>query len=309
MVEIKKSKNYLKIIGIFIFIYILSKIDWHELSVVFGNVNIFYFLMAVLLIGPVILLKTLKWKLLVNSSGATVPLGKLTKMFIKSLSLGFITPAKLGEFYRAKYLTEASKAPLGNSLFTVVLDRLTGLITFVFIGMVGGILLFGLDKPAMVLIALFFLIIVLISYFLVKDRPQRAWRFCVNYFIPQALREKSNLFVENFFNQMKKVNSILLFKLFSFEFIYYIVLVLAHYFLSSSLGLGIPFWYLFVIISLVALIVILPISVSGLGTREVGYIFLLSFLKISMTQATSFSLLILVWNILLTLPGAILLLK
>lgn len=62
----------------------------------------------------------------------------------------------------------------------------------------------------------------------------------------------------------------------------------------------------FLIIPLVSLIVALPISVLGVGTREINYIFLLSFVNINLNEAVVFSLLILFWRVLSGVPGLIL---
>ncbi|MFQ6084432.1 MAG: lysylphosphatidylglycerol synthase transmembrane domain-containing protein [Candidatus Aminicenantia bacterium] len=303
-------KNYTRIIGIFIFIYILSRLEWQEMLILLGKVKILYFWVSIFLIIPIVFLRTLKWRLLINSLEITVPFRPLTEMMMKGLFLGFFTPGKVGEFYRAKYLSKLSNTTLATTLFTVIFDRVIDFLIFGVIALIGGIIFAGLFKTPLVLIVFSFLLVILIFSLLIKkEYLQKILRFLIRYFLPKTVRNKTNSFVENFFNQIKKMNKMLMMKLFFVESLYYLTLVIIHYFLSLSLRLYIPFWYLFIIIALVTLLVILPFSFSGLGTREAGYIFFLSFLGISPTQAVSFSLLIFVWNILLTIPGGALLLK
>jgi uncharacterized membrane protein YbhN (UPF0104 family) len=76
--------------------------------------------------------------------------------------------------------------------------------------------------------------------------------------------------------------------------------------LALSLGLNISYWYLLVSLAISSAVAILPISISGLGTREATFILLFSLIAIVPEEAISFSLLVLAWNLLPMLPGAIL---
>ena len=61
--------------------------------------------------------------------------------------------------------------------------------------------------------------------------------------------------------------------------------------LAHSLGLAVPFWYLVLCFPLVTLLSALPFSFGGLGVREGGFVFFLSFIGIAQDEALAFSLL------------------
>jgi uncharacterized protein (TIRG00374 family) len=79
------------------------------------------------------------------------------------------------------------------------------------------------------------------------------------------------------------------------------------YLIALSLSLNISYWYVLISVAISSLIAILPISISGLGTREATFIFLFSIINIVPEEAVSFSLLILAWTWLPILPGICLL--
>jgi uncharacterized membrane protein YbhN (UPF0104 family) len=66
--------------------------------------------------------------------------------------------------------------------------------------------------------------------------------------------------------------------------------------LAHSLGISVPFWYLVLCFPLVTLLSALPVSFGGLGVREGGFVFFLSFIGIPQDKALAFSL---VWTALI----------
>lgn len=309
MIELKKQKKYLRIFGIILFIYILSQINWPGLLKILKEANLFYILLSAPLTIPVIFIRTLKWKELVDSSGTKIPFWDLIPMFSKALFWGTITPGKLGEFYRAKYLTDYSSgiAP-GGALYTVVSDRIMDLFSTAFIGILALFILiyiYGAEISLAIAISLIFLISG-ISLFLLKKHQGKVYlEFFLKIFAPDFLREKAGFFIDEFFEGMKKLDKILIIKLFFYDLTCFGFITLAHFFITISLGITIPFWYLYLITPLVSLVTILPISVLGMGTREVSYVFLLSLFGISLNAAVAFSFLVMFWSILLAVPGLI----
>jgi uncharacterized membrane protein YbhN (UPF0104 family) len=61
--------------------------------------------------------------------------------------------------------------------------------------------------------------------------------------------------------------------------------------LAHSLGIAVPFWYLVLCFPLVTVLSALPVSFGGLGVREGGFVFFLSFIGIARDEALAFSLL------------------
>jgi hypothetical protein len=136
-----------------------------------------------------------------------------------------------------------------------------------------------------------------------KKQSENILKFFIKLISPGLFKEKTQGIIEEFFEDSKKITVSLFAKLFIFELSYYLLTALAFFFLALSLGLNIPLWYLYLIDPFVSLVAILPISILGLGTRELSYAFLLTPLGIGLNQSVIFSLFILFFNILIALPG------
>jgi uncharacterized protein (TIRG00374 family) len=63
------------------------------------------------------------------------------------------------------------------------------------------------------------------------------------------------------------------------------------YLLALSLGINIGLFFFILVIPVLSLLDLLPISISGIGTRDVALIFLFGLNGISAEQAVAFSLL------------------
>lgn len=291
-----KNYKYLRIIGIILFIYILSRINLQELFQTLKNINLSYFLLAIILLPVSPILAILKWRMLINSQDLKIPFRRLTEFFFKGLFLGTITPGRLGEFWKAKYLTDNFSISGGRAFYTVLMERLIDLIIIVTVGLVGLITFFLSEKIGFLLFLILPLIILAI-YPLIK------------VFISLLKRKKTNPFFKGFLSSLAELNFFTFLKLSCYGILYYLTTIFIYYFLALSLGINIGFLYLFLIVALVFLVLILPITILGLGTREASYIFLFSIFSITASTAVAFSSLILLVGIVLSIPGVILFLK
>ncbi len=85
--------------------------------------NLWLVAAAVLLIFPILLLKTWRWTLLLKSLDIPVQFGRAYHLYALGLSAGSFTPGQLGDAIKAWELRRDGFS-LGHSLMSVVLDRL-----------------------------------------------------------------------------------------------------------------------------------------------------------------------------------------
>jgi len=306
--------NFFRFFGITLFIYILFRIDIAALLVVLKEINLAYYLIGISFLFFWVLIRTLKWKRLINSIEVKVPTNVLLRIMAKGIFLGVVTPAKLGEFWRAKYLAESSAISRGSAFYTAFMDRLMDLLVVGLVTISGLIIIYlkfsigiGIEWQ---LYALGFVLFMSLSLvFLKKIGLQRFFKIFVGFLIPASWKEQADAFLAEFDNCFKALRPRLFLEMLAYTFLHYSIAVVAYYFIALALGISLPFWYLFLIVAMVWLILTLPITFFGLGTREVGFIYFFSILGISPSLTVAFSLLVLFANILLSVPGVILFLK
>jgi len=300
-------KNVLKLIGIGVFVYILTRIDWTELFDILSSTQIYYVVLSILLIIPVIVVRTRKWEDIMNSLGAgSVPFWNLLAMYSKGLSLGLVTPGKLGEFYRARYLSEYLSIPLGKALWTVVVEKGIDFLSDAIVAVIGIIILssvFGVESSLVGILVLSALIILAVLLLTRKSITKWMFEFGMKLFLPQGMREKAEEMSRDFLQEIRLLSRGLYLRLFLYDVFGLTFVVVSHFFLALALSISISFWYLYVVIILVNMLTVLPVSVFGLGVREGGYIFFFSLVGISIEQALAFSLLTVLWDLFFSLFG------
>ena len=304
-----QPRNYIRIVGILLFVYILSRVDFSQLTTLFREIHLSYYLAGLCLLIPAFLIRILKWKILVSGVGADIPFGSIAIVLAKGIFLGVLTPGRLGELWQAKYLNDMSGLPIGKGVYAVLMDRIIDIIVIVTIAIIASLSLslFGLTKIVTVSIYVSSILVVVMIYFLLKgERIKKLVKSITGLFAPQPLKERIDSFLNEFFENFRTSNTKTFIKVLSCSFLYYFVAVLIYYFVALALKITVPFWFLFLIVSLIWLILMVPVTVLGLGTRETGLILLFSILGISSSEAVAFSLLILLSNIVSAVPGAIL---
>jgi uncharacterized membrane protein YbhN (UPF0104 family) len=84
-----------------------------------------------------------------------------------------------------------------------------------------------------------------------------------------------------------------------------IVVVVAVYLIGRALRIDVPLSYFFVIVPLVGLVESIPVSIYGIGLRDVSYVYLLGLVGAPRTQALSLSVLYVLLTLLYALFGAV----
>lgn len=294
-------KKYSKILGLILFFYILSRIDFGDLADTLRSVNLAYFSAGLLFLAIGVLTRFWRWGTLINSIGKNLAFKDLAVFSLRGIFWGVLTPGKLGEFLRAKYLSEATSASLGKSFYTTIIDRIADLLV---VAAVGLLAIRNFQLSALISICL-----AVLAYFLIKRN--NLLKNLIKFMVPSAIKNKMDNFLSELYSGFKSLDWRVMLKILFWAFMYYLFSgALTNYFMALAIGAEVSFWHMFFITSLTWLAVALPISFLGLGTREASFIYFLSFVGVPAPQALAISLLALFSNILiLTIPGAILFLK
>jgi hypothetical protein len=252
-----------------------------------------------------------KWGILVNLKNPNASLKFLIEAHLKGLFLGIITPGRLGEFYKAKYLSEKAGSSLGRTFYTSLVDRIMDIIVIVAVSLLSlAVFIFGKTDRQFVTILLCVISIIIfgiaVLFILLRVRGGLIKKILGRIIVTSSLEKGGNLFINDFFDSAKELSFYVFVRLLILAFISYSFSVFIYFLLALSLGLKITFLQLFFINALVWIILLFPFTFLGLGTREASYIFFFSMFNIDAPLAVAFSILILFTGIILSIPGMIL---
>lgn len=296
-------KKYSFVLGLILFFTILSRSNLRLIAMNIKNVNVLYVIAALLLTFPMFTVKALCWNYIKRKQGIKYSLKNSILMYWSGMSIGFVTPGRIGELAKVFYLKNDGYST-GKSFVSMFLDRLSDLV-FLVIFILLGLCIFYLKLiknlyPIIIIATIGILIVfVLIKRGLITTLFNKMFQFMIP-------KKYVNSWKINFQEFMKDVKSyslknyliILLITLFSYAFYY-----LQIYVLSRGCGLNIPFLYLSFSMTIAGLISLLPISISGIGTRDATLILLFSTFLISREQIVTFSSLVLLASLFSTVIG------
>ena len=287
--KIGRLKALFPIIGICIFVYILYDIGIEKIHNALAGINTFYFLIAVTLLAPRIVMSTYKWKMIAKERGIETGLLPLIKLNLIGLFYGTITPLWIGDYIRIPYLKEDTDEPFGKCTSTVLIDQSLEFAALFILALMGSIILISeLPSLFLVLFSFFFIFIFIALFFKEKKRSKKFLKILYHICIPKKLRPFMANEFHSFYESMPSLKFLLV--PLSIEIFSYLLFFLQLYILALSFPISIPFISFILIYPIASLISLIPVTVSGFGTREGTLIYLFSLYGIADETTVAISL-------------------
>jgi uncharacterized protein (TIRG00374 family) len=256
----------------------------------FESVNPWWLLLAVSLHVPGNLISVVRWRILARVQGDHHRFGYLLQSYLVSQFFNNFLPTRFGgDVVRIWDGSRPSKSLVKSSAIVVV-DRVTGLIALFLFALFAS--LFRLDFAQKLPVIWVSLIVgsigllAIVVFFLpltgrfIERFPARG--------LADKVRRKVLSFREVLVNYKHHRGP------FAGAMVWAVVLqvnVVVYYFLmGKAFHLAIPLWDYFIFIPIVLLIQTIPISLGGLGPRELAYVSIFAAYLISASRAVSYSL-------------------
>ena len=306
------KKIAISLLGLILFIYIVLSTGIEAILSVFAGIEPLKFSIALLLIIPVILLKGFKQWLLLQPFKKSTSVIENTKIWLVGYFFGSASPAKSGESIRALYLKRAFGVSLGEGLAVVFLERVVDLFVLfglAFIGLFFLVLFIEVEPYILIALAAFFvLFVVALLLFLKKEALRFIFRPFFNRFAPQKFKQD----IRNGFHQFYESISVyqkkrkVLFAVCLITLISWAIILFQFYIIALSLGIEISLPFFTFIYPIIVLVEVLPISISGIGTRDAASVLLFGLVGVAAASAVSFSLCVLFFNLVSVVIGFVL---
>jgi uncharacterized membrane protein YbhN (UPF0104 family) len=256
---------------------IARRVDLRESAHLVAGARTSYVLGAVALYALGQVLSAYRWRLIGLSVGLVDSFAHYVRYYFIGMFFMFFGPSTLGgDLVRSLYLAEnaGSRARAFNS---VLFDRLNGLVVLVAIG-AGAFLLFrgsyaDLPQPLFYVTVAFgagiflawWLAPVLVRLLL---PPQHRLRRFVEHDLGPFWRDRGMLIGAS-----------------AVSLVFHFVQIATQFVVARALGLDVPFTYICIFHPLVSALAAIPITLSGIGLREGGYLLFLQ--KIGVPQASA----------------------
>ena len=287
--RLRRLKLLLPFIGIAIFIYLVYSIGVDEIAGTLSGINPMLFAASLSLFVPRIVISTYRWQLVARRQGIYVDLATLIKINLIGLFYGTVTPLWVGDWIRMPYLREESSAPLGTCASNVILDQFMEFAALFVLALAGSVLL--LPRYPLFFVAFAVLLVVVVAvvvYFREKNRSMRLLRLVSRVLIPERFHAPVFREFQAFYGRLPRPSALLV--PFTLGFISYVLFFVQIYLVALSFDFAVPLADFVLLYPVAVLLGLIPITVSGFGTREGVLITLLGIYDVAREVAVAISL-------------------
>ncbi|MCI5223281.1 MAG: UPF0104 family protein [Candidatus Electrothrix sp. AR4] len=277
-----------------------------DLSDLLASTEYAYLLPIALLLLLTTVLSALKWRLFLLADGVDIPLSTLTVTYLIGSFYNLFLPSNIGgDSYRIYDVAQKSRDAV-RSAASVFADRFSGFLALVILSLLSSILvarefanfIFFLG-PLLILLLLLTILLALI-----KEKPIRLFLSITRldrFPLLTALAEKFFLSFQCYGANRKLLTQVMII---SFAFQLSVIFIVQ--LLALALHSQVSFFYFSAFVPLITLLEALPISIFGLGLRDVGYVFFFGWAGMTDVQTRSLALLFLATTVCYSLLGGLL---
>lgn len=223
----------------------------------------------------VLMIKSERWRAILKGWKIKYDSQKAFRAYLIGVFLGMATPMRLGNLARSAYVVRDANAPLSTALTSVLMDRILDLGILVVISIPVLMSFFSLD-PIVVIVSM--ATVILVSAAIVSP---------IRVHPEHGIMLKSSI-VGRREDSYSLGN--MLFPAVILTFLAYVVVFFLAWILAGYLEINISFWQLIPALATVNIVTTLPITIAGVGTRELAYVAVLRTYGVSDELAVLFAL-------------------
>jgi len=230
-----------------------------------------------------------RWKILLNALGLQPSLARLTVLyFVGTFFNNFLPTGVGGDVVRVYELAQESKRPAA-AVGTVLLDRATGLLVLFLIALLA--LAFSYRLVSLPIAAAIVLLFIAgwggSAFALQRHWLERLglWRWVERFDLLRGAYEAVHACGARAIGGAMGVSLGL-----------NVLLIAMNVWIARGLGVKLSLWYFLLFVPIISFLLVLPVSLSGLGVREGGYVFLFGEAGVPAHLALSLSLIVYAFN-------------
>ena len=278
---------------------LLKQVGWQQTLETLGKARLPHLAAAFVLYLVGIVVRAYRWRILLSALRMDIPLAKLTALYFIGTFFNNILPTGIGgDVVRVYELSKQSKRPV-ESVGTVLLDRATGLLVLFLIALLALPFSCQLITPNVTATILLLCLGSWAGLGLVLRRDWLERRGLLG--LMARIKKLRKLYESVYACGPRAICGTL-----AISFVFNVLLIAVNYLIALSLGVEISLCYFLLFIPLISFLLVLPISLSGLGVREGAYVYLFAQAGVSAPLALTMSLLFYALNVATGLIGGVL---
>jgi len=294
----KKLSNVIKIaVSLGLLILILTRLKWSTIIHEIKAANYIFLIPATLLYFIAILLSTYRWIIFLKLRSIVLTLSQALKYYLISIFAGNFLPSGGLDVVRAIYAGKGGK--VSTALAATFIDRLSGFYAILFYLIIAAITLTMKTKALLNITIIGILLLLAINLLLFTKQFYEM--------VNKVKRNKITTPILKFLNSIYEYRNewSLILKTLPISILIQLLFSLVPIVISFGLKVKIPIWESILLLPIINFVMMIPVTISGLGLREGAFIILYGDL-IGREKALLLSLLYYLTSVIISLIGWVL---
>ena len=275
---------------------LFKQVGWPQTLETLGRARLPHLATAFVLYLVGIVVRAYRWRILLSALRMDASVANLTALYFIGTFFNNILPTGIGgDVVRVYELSKQSERPM-DSIGTVLLDRGTGLLVLFLMALLTLPFSYQLITPY---VTTAIVLLCLGSWAGLGLIVRRDW--LESWGLLRMIRRITRfgeLYESVYACGPRAIGGAL-----GVSLVFNVLLIAVNYLIALSLNVEIPLRYFLLFIPIISFLLVLPISLSGLGVREGGYIYLFAQAGVSAPLALAMSLLFYALNVATGLIG------
>lgn len=280
-------------LGLALLAFLLWRFDAGQVAALLRRTDPWQFALVILALLPLIWLKTVRWQVILAGAGLHYALRPAYLAYFGSLFVGLLTPGRLGEFVKMMHVQAECGATVSQALTSVLADRLFDLAALLAVGALALLALPHLGAQMGLSLGLILAGTLAGGWLLLDPRGfgrlqaagRRLGKAGKSLLGPEGWLTQVHFGLRQWTRGQWAIAAAL-------TGIAYALYFGQCYLLARAMGLAVGVGPVVYAVALGSLVTLLPISISGLGTREATIIAYLGAAGVQAEAALGFSLLV-----------------
>ena len=299
-------KRWLRIgVSIALLLLVVSFANWHEVGQVLKTVKPVWVVAAFCLAMLDRVALNFRWHVLLAVRGVHIPYWRLFRVQLAANFLGSFLPSSLGvDAVRIAALCRAGEPP-ADVIASTLIDRATIVLATFLFGSITILFLAGTKIPPPLPTVIFSATIIAIGIFATCLHPavRRFVRLRLLPLMPERLREVIARTADASLAYRHDKSALL--AITAWTIVIFALRILFAKAVVLSCNIDVPFVDLLLVIPILWIVVMLPITIGGLGVQDAGYVALMALLGIAPAAAVGMSIVEHLVTRAVGLPGAL----
>jgi uncharacterized protein (TIRG00374 family) len=294
----KKLSNVIKIaVSLGLLILILTRLKWSTIIHEIKAANYIFLIPATLLYFVAILLSAYRWIIFLKLRSIVLTLSQALKYYLISIFAGNFLPSGGLDVVRAIYAGKGGK--VSTALAATFIDRLSGFYAILFYLIIAAITLTMKTKALLNITIIGILLLLAINVLLFTKQFYET--------VNKVKRNKITTPILKFLNSIYEYRNEwpLIIKTLPISILIQLLFSLVPIVISFGLKVKIPIWESVLLLPIINFVMMIPVTISGLGLREGAFIILYGDL-IGKEKALLLSLLYYLTSVIISLIGWVL---